>query len=406
MVGSLFNVSVVPGIGVVARQGPAVLVANPVSAMHEQFVDQLLATLAEAATDQRVHGRVLVRRVAASVALATPEDVPAFGLVTPLDDDLVALLAGDVRLRITREDGDVELSGTDATTYLEQIIRGQFRELLLTYVTDATPDPRSSLTAGVIRGAGVLLVPADPSAVTLPDESTRVDLSSVEVPSDDGRRSEPAESSAHEPDADESAATPEVEESARAFVSIPLFGDEAEEEQPQDAGPGQADGEHAEASVEVEVEGIVCARGHFNNPESRFCARCGISMVHQTHHLVKGVRPPLGVLVTDDGAVHALSADVVIGRDPESADDVVAGSSRALSMEDTGGSMSRVHARIVLRGWDVQVVDAASANGTFVAPSADAEWSRLEPGVPTALLPGWRISMGGRTLTFESHQKH
>ncbi len=152
------------------------------------------------------------------------------------------------------------------------------------------------------------------------------------------------------------------------------------------------------------VQGIVCSRGHFNRPQAGFCARCDISMVHQTHNLVTGPRPRLGVLVVDDGSVFALNCDVAIGREPEVSDDVISGSALPLFLEDSGLTMSRVHAKLILDGWEVRVQDAGSANGTYVLDSSDADWIRLEPGVPTTIEPGTRLSFGGRTLTFESHQ--
>lgn len=163
---------------------------------------------------------------------------------------------------------------------------------------------------------------------------------------------------------------------------------------PEDAGPPV-----------VMVEGIVCSRGHFTRPASRFCDRCGISMVQQTHNLVTGPRPPLGVLVLDDGSVHTLATDYVIGREPAVAEPVTAGVASPLLIEDDGLAMSRVHAHVVLDGWEVRVVDAHSANGTYVLEPGGAEWLRLEPGVPTTITAGSRVSMGGRTLTFESHQR-
>ena len=99
------------------------------------------------------------------------------------------------------------------------------------------------------------------------------------------------------------------------------------------------------------VHGILCSRGHMNDPKARFCAVCGISMVHQTHNLVSGPRPPLGVIVLDDGSSFSLDHDYVIGRDPESSDLVQRGQARPLLIVDPTSQMSRVHARILLREW-------------------------------------------------------
>ena len=64
-------------------------------------------------------------------------------------------------------------------------------------------------------------------------------------------------------------------------------------------GTGQAErGDRAER-----VRGVYCKNEHFNDPRMLFCAVCGINMVQQTPVLVEGPRPPLGVVVVDDGAV-------------------------------------------------------------------------------------------------------
>ena len=66
-----------------------------------------------------------------------------------------------------------------------------------------------------------------------------------------------------------------------------------------------------------EVRGVYCKNRHFNDPRQLFCAVCGINMVQQTPVLVNGVRPPLGVVVLDDGSVFQLDTPYLLGRDPE-----------------------------------------------------------------------------------------
>ena len=99
----------------------------------------------------------------------------------------------------------------------------------------------------------------------------------------------------------------------------------------------------------------------------------------------------------------SLVRDYVVGREPETAPEVLAGAATAIALEDPKLAMSRIHTRILLDGWEVRVEDASSANGTFVA-HGEGEWTRLEPGLPTTVTPGTRIAVGGRTLFFESHQ--
>jgi hypothetical protein len=166
---------------------------------------------------------------------------------------------------------------------------------------------------------------------------------------------------------------------------------------------GTQAGSSSEVDSGMTVRGILCSRGHMNDPKTRFCAVCGISMVHQTHDLVSGPRPPLGVIVLDDGSSFSLDNDYVIGRDPESSDLVRTGRARPLVIVDPTFQMSRVHARILLREWEVCVEDAGSANGTRILRPDSVEWTQLVPDDPTAITPGTRIGLSDRELVFDSH---
>ncbi|MBF6465879.1 FHA domain-containing protein [Nocardia beijingensis] len=151
----------------------------------------------------------------------------------------------------------------------------------------------------------------------------------------------------------------------------------------------------------VIVHGFQCARRHHNDPRVSFCAVCGIRMDQLTCVLSEGVRPPLGVLLLDDGTSFVLDSDCVLGREPEYSEAVARGA-RPLRLEDTSGGMSRAHAEIRLVEWDVTVVDGGSTNGTHIRHPGRQEWVRAVPGRPVTLAPGAQIQLGGRVLTFDS----
>ena len=88
-----------------------------------------------------------------------------------------------------------------------------------------------------------------------------------------------------------------------------------------------------------EVRGVYCKNRHFNDPRQLFCAVCGINMVQQTPVLVNGLRPPLGVIVLDDGAVFQLDSDYLLGRDPD-ADERVRSEGCAASRSRTSPTRS------------------------------------------------------------------
>src|SRR4051812_29991144 len=221
MVGPLFKASVVPGDGVVAREGAVVVVAHPTTVKHEEFVDALLARLSDGAVDPGRTPLDLVRRVAAAVTTTSAEDVPPFGLVARNGDELVTLLTGDIDLRLSRDGSDEVASGLEASTFVERITREPFDELVLTYAADAVPDPRSNLAGGVVRGAGVLLVPTGAGAHVGAEESTRVDLTPVE-------ENDPA------PHPVASVEPPDAPTEAPAFTPISLVGEDDPAETPEE----------------------------------------------------------------------------------------------------------------------------------------------------------------------------
>jgi hypothetical protein len=169
------------------------------------------------------------------------------------------------------------------------------------------------------------------------------------------------------------------------------------------AAPDVAPAAHEAADDSVQVLGVYCKNGHFDDPAARYCAICGISMAQQTLIPRLGPRPPLGVLVLDDGAIFSLDRDYVIGRDPDRDADVASGVARPLRIDDPHGQLSRVHLRIHLEGWQVEVVDLGSANGTGVWRPGDTQWTRVPPQTRIPIRPGTQVGFGRSQLRYESH---
>ena len=155
----------------------------------------------------------------------------------------------------------------------------------------------------------------------------------------------------------------------------------------------------------AQVEGVYCKNGHFNDPEARYCAVCGISMGQLTKIRQKGIRPPLGVLILGDGSVCQVDADYVIGREPTLDSAVADGRARPLRLMGASGVVSRIHARVELDGWQVFLTDLNSANGTQVLMPGERNPTSLQPGVRTPLVAGAQIRLGGEYgLQYDSHR--
>ena len=155
------------------------------------------------------------------------------------------------------------------------------------------------------------------------------------------------------------------------------------------------------ATIGVKVMGFKCARAHLNDPRVSFCSVCGIRMDQMTGVLAEGVRPPLGLLIIDDGTTFVLDADCVIGRDPEKSDAAREGL-RPIRLIDNSGGMSRAHAEIRLQDWDVAIVDRGSTNGTHIRLPGTHDWLRLAPHQPQVLVPGAEVMIGNRVISFDS----
>lgn len=156
------------------------------------------------------------------------------------------------------------------------------------------------------------------------------------------------------------------------------------------------------AKARPTVIGVRCVNGHLNHPDGWICGACGIRMDQMTTIPVEGERPSLGWLLLDSGEVFSLDHDIVIGRVPlapaeRSAD------RKSIVVHDSGGAVSRRHLEVRLVEWDVFVVDLASSNGTFVTdPGPGSREVRLIPHQMRKLVPGSRIRVGSRMLTYES----
>lgn len=197
----------------------------------------------------------------------------------------------------------------------------------------------------------------------------------------------------------------------QSFISIPFIGDRAGTELPQrDPLPLGAEppDDHDPATADKHppvVVGVYCKNGHFDDPEARYCAVCGIGMAQLTKTPVDGPRPPLGVLVLQDGSVCQLDSDYVLGREPTLDGSVADGSARPLRLGTASGLVSRIHARVELDGWQVFISDLNSANGTQILQPGGSSPETLQPGIRTPLAAGAQIRLGGDYgLRYDSHR--
>ena len=148
----------------------------------------------------------------------------------------------------------------------------------------------------------------------------------------------------------------------------------------------------------VLVDGALCARMHFNPPDAAICRDCRVSMGELTRNIRRLPRPPLGILLVDDGRGYPLDRDYVIGREPLLDGDVAAGRATPLPVTDAEGSVSRLHLRVSLVGWRVEARDLGSANGSVLYGTGGPR--ALVPADVAVLDPGARVGVGRRSVQF------
>ncbi len=394
-----FQARVHPGDGIIARTPGAALVLPHPSADQQQSVEQLLALVRDAHPGG---GRALARKLAGILASAEGDDGVDLALLAPLGGgDVAVLVVGDVDVSADGAEGPIRITGRDSLTWVDRVLRAPTHVMVTGGSGSGGSLAVSDLVAGIVPGSGLSLSPrGEGPAIEAPAAPVATGTTEAKSPASPVEYVKPEP----EPEPEPAAAPPPA---PPASVPVPDFQVEslsdasppreplpvADEEAPPPAAPEQS-----------QVKGVYCKRGHFNDPMVQFCTVCGINMVQQTPALVDGPRPPLGVLVFDDGSVYQLEQDYVLGRQPEGAPEVVSGSARPLRLEDTGGTVSRAHALIALEDWTVRLSDHGSANGTYIAMPNSTEWQPVPPNGRIVLTPGTTIKLGNRTLKYESHR--
>ncbi len=379
-------------------------------------------------------GRQLVRGLALQLA-SMAGDPPPFVALAPVPAGLAVFASGEAAAIVDSE----EVTGRSSLAWAERVFPWPITKVAASVGETSTPGSTLlDLQQGVVGGAGftmgrrtddrvaeasqvddVGVVAPEVSAPeasapddSVPDEQTPTDRMRAvghDQPTPEPVRPTPVKTP--HPGGVPHADRPAADAAVPQFESIALGPRAAEDlEAADDDRPAPlpiiSDRRDVPASSTApsQVRGVFCKNHHFNDPRQLFCAVCGINMVQQTPVLVDGNRPPLGVIVLDDGSVFQLDTSYLLGRDPDSDDLVRRGRYRSIPMADNQNLISRIHARLELRSWDVVLVDNASTNGTFFARPGSPQWERVPTSGEQLLVPGSRIRIGNRTLAFNSHR--
>lgn len=436
------------GLGVVVRW-PGIALVVPSDASHDAVVDDMFEDLGPSPTAEQV--------VTAINDLLAEDLLKSAGMVVESKDGPVGLAFGAVEVLV---DGEVVLSGDRgaARSPLDESAQ-RFTVRAANLSKAAEPVAPYDLRQGIAPGAGLTLrelalpsspaeepkaemslnaksalehdaqydaeYDAEPEGEPEPTSEAKPSLFPAAAPSpgpapDPDSRSvfdpgpaEPAKPKILEEAGDMEPASPAADaidpasnESspppAADFVSIPIAGFVGSAD-PDSSGLPVAQDEHGTSELPtvagmVEVEGILCSRKHFNNPANAYCMVCGLPLEHLADERVRGPRPTLGFIVFDNGATYGLDRSYLIGREPKRQPEQTA---EPLVIRSDNETLSRTHAELRLVGWQVQLIDLGSTNGTYIWNAPADRWDKLKPNTAVDLSSGATVAVGRRTFVFE-----
>ena len=440
------------GDGVLARQGGLVLLIHPVSG---RLTDRLLALLADAARAGQSGLRfteLVSAEFDADAAAADPAAdrhgyaVVAFG---PAGGGTAVAVYGTGWANVTTAYGTQRLTTGEPYGRLRCVLPSTLTRVsagVQPVAGDGETDPYLRLAEGVVRAVGLVYAPAEMRADApggdqppIPDRGGAPEVSPAapaasapaipapyaqqvadayvppapqQVPDPyvplaprqaPGHYAPPAPQEVPGP-ADGGAARPE-------FISVSLASGLPDAEKPKrDPLPLGAEPPEAKDLGLVEmpsemVEGVYCKNEHFNDPDARYCAVCGVSMSQLTKIRQQGKRPPLGVLILADGSVCQVDADYVMGREPTLDSAVAEGRARPLRLMGARGSCPGS-----TPGWNSTTGRSSSpTSNPRTAPNSCCRGSGPdEPAAPGCGPPWWQarqIRLGGEYgLQYDSHR--
>jgi hypothetical protein len=343
------------GHGVVARHGGLAVVSDGLGPGRDPMLRAMAETIAEAGD-----GGQLVLKVARAAGNA--HDRAGWACAGVTDDGALAVLVhGHAVATVSVDDGpEVTLTVGDSRLPVSRTFAGASVTVILVLAGADAPDDRFWLGNGVVQGGGLAVTATvdRPAVVDHPPTMATPAAGSA------GQNGGPADGS-------------------------------------HNGSPQPNEVEEAPAGA-VLVDGTVCGNGHFTDPAAPACLFCGAVLPHPPQFVERRPRPSLGELVFDDGLRVPLDSGYVVGREPTLDGEVLAGHVRPLLINDPNGTVSRLHLKISLVRWNVEVTDLGSANGSAIQTSGDER--PLTPFEPAVVEPGAQIHIGHRSMHYVSYQ--
>lgn len=412
-----------PGSGIVARLTHAVGCAAGSDA-------GLGAVLTRLSALDDAEWPEIVRTITADIVDAGYENFPAIALAAPIPAGLATLVFGDIQLVAVVEGEETVLDGRDATTWVDMVLHGEVTEVAAGVSTET--GLIGVLRGGVVAGGGFVLdvsagtgtrsdvdtaaavetaveetvveeTPESPVGLPKPPRVVQEDAGSGMFEQILERTESPA---APSPGTDVGSAVvdelPQAENPAAPVT--PMTGPVTGPVEPVVVEPIQPPTESptsvAVAVPTTQLRGVRCPDGHLTSIQDHVCRTCG-QMPAPEAEIAVDVRPVLGVITFDDGAVLPLNRPAIIGSEMPNAAELAGEPATLVRLDDGVGGVDAMHLQVHLVGWNVEIVDLGTTSGTFVSPAGDRPARmRLRPNQPTTLTSGTVVEVGARTFTF------
>ncbi|TDB96427.1 hypothetical protein [Actinomadura sp. 7K534] len=139
------------------------------------------------------------------------------------------------------------------------------------------------------------------------------------------------------------------------------------------------------------VDGGMCGHGHLGSPGSRYCGTCGRPLQQPNGTRILGRRPPLGVLIFDDGTMHVLDGEVRLGLVEET------GALTAGHREEIPAASALADVRT--SGWRTGVSSEVHRIALELPGGGHAD---VAPGEVAWLVPGAEFTIGPYRIRYES----
>ena len=366
-----------PGAGLAASIGNASLfIATDTASAPAGELVSLFRESAVTATDSVG----VVRALARVVAQYSFESVPPFACVIAGNEDVHALVYGQLHANVRTTHSDGILDGSVAVTWADR----RFEGTLVEFAVGDSVDPTSSwfFEEGIVPAAGLLV-----STSVGPAPTSLIDLTD-RVPAPPDPLSAPRGVDLPPPPPPPLSAPPVSHEMPTKAETTAV--------RAQQPIPSDHSGRTATLIETRAVAGMACVNGHLNRPDAAQCEWCSADL-DRARGTIVGVRPSLGVLVFDEGEREVdLVRPVIVGASPPT-DVVIAGEDAETVLIDAGMTgVSDTQFEVHFESWDVFVIDR-STTGTFLDDPSGRR-HRLPRHARVKLKQGSVIAFGDHTV--------